>query len=107
MKRVRGESQTLNTTKGENGVVERKNNYWIFTDPNNGSFSTTKLDRIVYTGLFSFIVIIATLNGEIFKDVVLFSVLIGVLTGTAGAGMVKSYLEKKLANGNNGKTNTV
>lgn len=79
--------------------------YGIFTDPNNGSFSTTKLDRMVYTGLFSFIVIMATLNGAIFRDITLFAVLVGVLTGSAGAGMVKSYMEKKLTNRNNGKTN--
>lgn len=80
------------------------NNYGIFTDPDNNSFSTTKLDRIVYTALFSFLVVTATLTGEIFKDLTLFVILVGVLTGMGSAGMFKSYMEKKMKNG---KTNPV
>ena len=73
--------------------------YGIFTDPDNGSFSTTKLDRIVYTGLFSFLVIMSTITGMIFKDFKFFALLVGVLTGLGSAGMFKSYMEKKLNNG--------
>jgi len=78
--------------------------YGIFTDPDNHSFSTTKFDRVVYTGLFVFLVIMGVINGEIFNEFKFFALLVGVLTGLGSAGMFKSYMEKKLKNGNNGKT---
>lgn len=72
--------------------------YWIFTDPNNGSFSNTKFREFGYTLLTIFMVSWATVCEKIF-DPMIFIPVLGALMGISVGGMMKSHADKKLGNG--------
>lgn len=78
--------------------------YGIFTDPNNGSFSMTKLTRFSFVPalVFGFIWMVIK-HGAALIDGGLLVLFFALFICGEAAGSVKSYLDKKIANSNGNK----